>query len=66
MVREAPGDPAGRVPGPAVPGLERELVRPGFDRERLSGALLGQVSARRGTEPFKLFRSEFGQNSWNP
>ena len=21
---------------------------------------------RRGTEPFELFRSEFGQNSWNP
>ena len=21
---------------------------------------------RRGTEPFELFRSEFGQHSWNP
>ena len=21
---------------------------------------------RRGTEPFELFRSEFGQNCWNP
>ena len=32
------------------------------------GAVAGWVERfdRRGTEPFELFRSEFGQNSWNP
>ena len=31
-----------------------------------SGTTLVERFDRRGTAPFELFRSEFGQNSWNP
>ena len=64
------GEPVGGDGGRAALSA-RQAARPrlgGGDRRRQRGpARLSQVREWRGTnEPFELFRSEFGQNSWNP
>ena len=44
------------------PGARRDELD---DGAALAAAPLAERFDRRGTEPFELFRSEFGQNSWN-
>ena len=52
--RPAPGAPSASL-GPRVSVSSLGSVRNSVER-----------FGWRGTEPFELFRSEFGQNSWNP
>ena len=46
----------------------RIRIVPAPQARRLGPAVPHEVERfdRRGVEPFELFRSEFGQNSWNP
>ena len=44
----------------------RLLQRLAVGEGHVPGPGLSQVREPRGTEPNELFRSEFGQNSWNP
>ena len=51
--------------GKTAAGLAKATEKLAEDKGALTVELWVERFDRRGTEPFELFTSEFGQNSWN-